>query len=94
MTKLEYTFKTDTLFKMLFVLRRLPSEINADNLLLLWLSLFKAETEEELKKIETLEVPVMKEAINAYHRCQVPKGRLTFFYVSSIIAPLHHHYEL
>jgi len=50
-----------------FELRKLPAEINADNLLLLWLSLFKAETEDEIKKIEVLEVPVMKEAINAFH---------------------------
>ena len=29
--------------------------------------LFRAETEEELAEIESLEVPVMKQAINAYH---------------------------
>jgi hypothetical protein len=32
----------------------------------LWLSLFKAETEEELKEIEAWEVSVMQEAIGAY----------------------------
>jgi len=37
----------------------------------LWLSLFKAETEEELAKIEELEVPIMKQAINAYHSITV-----------------------
>ncbi len=42
MTKLEYTFKNDTLFK--------------------------AETEEDLAKIEALEVSVMQEAIGAYRR--------------------------
>jgi len=36
-------------------------------MLLLWLSLFKANTVEELKKIEKLEVPVMNQAINAYY---------------------------
>ena len=32
----------------------------------LWLKLFKAETEEDLEKIESLGVPVMSEAIQAY----------------------------
>jgi len=35
--------------------------------LLLWLSLFKAETAEELEKIKSMEVPVMEQAINAYY---------------------------
>ncbi|MCL2276439.1 MAG: Rpn family recombination-promoting nuclease/putative transposase [Treponema sp.] len=50
-----------------FELRKLPKEINADNKLLLWLSLFKAETVEELEKIKSMEVPVMEQAINAYY---------------------------
>lgn len=36
-------------------------------MLLLWLSLFKAETEEELENIKEMEVPVMSQAINAYY---------------------------
>ena len=36
-------------------------------MLLLWLSLFRAETEEELEKIKEMEVPVMSQAINAYY---------------------------
>lgn len=36
-------------------------------MLLLWLSLFKADTEEELEKIKGMEVPVMSQAINAYY---------------------------
>jgi len=126
MAKLAYTFKTDTLFKMLFVkypdllkqlvsartvvisiinfplfnckefhsefrllettrhellsdnmslhffeLKKLPKEVNANNMLLLWLALFKAETEEELKQIESMEVPIMNQAINAYHHITV-----------------------
>ena len=124
MKKLEYTFKTDTLFKMLFVqypellkklvadlldiplssiidfqqfeceeyhsffqplettrhtllsdkmgfhffeLPKLPTDVNDNNMLLLWLSLFKAETEEELEKIKEMEVPVMSQAISAYY---------------------------
>ncbi|MDR0487757.1 MAG: Rpn family recombination-promoting nuclease/putative transposase, partial [Treponema sp.] len=51
-----------------FELNKLPENISAENMLLLWLALFKAETQEELAKIESMEVPVMKEAINAYHQ--------------------------
>jgi len=40
-------------------------------MLLLWLSLFKAETEEELKQIESMEVPIMNQAIDAYHHITV-----------------------
>ena len=36
-------------------------------MLLLWLFLFRAETEEELEKIKEMEVPVMSQAINAYY---------------------------
>ena len=32
----------------------------------LWLSLFKAKTEEDLAKIEALGVPIMQQAIDAY----------------------------
>ncbi|MDR1001469.1 MAG: Rpn family recombination-promoting nuclease/putative transposase [Clostridiales bacterium] len=49
-----------------FELPKLPEVIDADDELKLWLSLFKAETEEELKQIEELEVPVMRQAIGAY----------------------------
>ncbi|MCL1874191.1 MAG: hypothetical protein FWF85_08770 [Clostridiales bacterium] len=37
----------------------------------LWLSLFSANTEEELEMIESLEVPEMNEAISAYRRITV-----------------------
>ena len=50
-----------------FELPKLPSDVDEDNMLLLWLSLFKAETEEELEKIKEMEVPVMSQAINAYY---------------------------
>jgi hypothetical protein len=40
--------------------------VNADDGLKLWLALFNAETEEDLAKIEALEVSVMTEAIGAY----------------------------
>jgi len=54
-----------------FELKKLPADINPDNMLLLWLSLFKADTLEELEKIKAMEVPVMEKAINAYHKVTV-----------------------
>jgi hypothetical protein len=36
-------------------------------MLLLWLVLFKAETEDELEEIEALQVPVMSHVLNAYY---------------------------
>ena len=50
-----------------FELPKLPDDVDEDDMLLLWLSLFKAETEEELEKIKEMEVPVMSQAINAYY---------------------------
>lgn len=50
-----------------FELSKLPADVNEDNMLLLWLSLFQAETEEELEKIKEMEVPVMSQGINAYY---------------------------
>jgi hypothetical protein len=49
-----------------FELPKLPGTVNADDNLGLWLSLFNAETEEELKQIEAMEAPIMKQAIDAY----------------------------
>ena len=50
-----------------FELPKLPDDVREDNMLLLWLSLFKAETEEELERIKEMEVPVMSQAIDAYY---------------------------
>jgi hypothetical protein len=47
-------------------LPKLPDIVNADDELHLWLTLFKAETEEDLAKIAVLGVPVMEQAIEAY----------------------------
>ena len=59
-----------------FELPKLPASINADNGRDLWLTLFKAETEEELAKIEALEVPIMSEALQAYrHVAASPEFR-------------------
>jgi predicted transposase/invertase (TIGR01784 family) len=62
---------TDKMTLHFFELKKLPQELNAENKLLLWLSLFKAETQEELDKIKSLEVSVMEKAINAYNTITV-----------------------
>jgi len=50
-----------------FELKKLPDVINAENMLQLWLALFKADTQEELDKIKAMKEPVMEKAINAYY---------------------------
>ncbi len=50
-----------------FELPKLPDHVSDGDMLLLWLSLFKAETEEELEKIKEMEVPVMSQTIDAYY---------------------------
>ena len=49
-----------------FELPKLPRSVSVENGKELWLALFDAETEEEIKELEVLEVPVMKQAIEAY----------------------------
>ena len=62
---------TDRMALHFFELKKLPEEISADNKLLLWLALFKADTEEELEKIKSMKEPVMEKAINAYNTVTV-----------------------
>jgi predicted transposase/invertase (TIGR01784 family) len=61
-----HTALTDRMSLHYFELPKLPETVNADDMLQLWLKLFDANTEEELKKIEALEVKVMEQAIKAY----------------------------
>jgi len=49
-----------------FELRKVPAQMGSGNMLLLWLSLFKARTEEELSKLRELEVPELEQALNAF----------------------------
>jgi hypothetical protein len=49
-----------------FELPKVPQTISKDDRLNLWLSLFKAKTEEELANLEALEVEEMEQAIQAY----------------------------
>lgn len=62
-----HTLLSDKMGFHFFELPKLPLDVRKDNMLLLWLSLFKAETEEELEKIKAMEVPDMSQAINAYY---------------------------
>jgi len=62
-----HTLLSDKMGFYFFELKKLPKNITEDNALLLWLSLFDANTEEDLEKIKAMEVPEMNQAINAYY---------------------------
>jgi predicted transposase/invertase (TIGR01784 family) len=59
---------TDKLCLHYLELMKLPEVNDAEDELKLWLTLFNAETEEELAKIEKMGVPVMNQAIGAYRQ--------------------------
>jgi predicted transposase/invertase (TIGR01784 family) len=61
-----HTPLTDRLSLHYFELPKVPAQAGRDDELRLWLLLFKAETEEELRRIEALEVPIMEQAIGAF----------------------------
>jgi predicted transposase/invertase (TIGR01784 family) len=54
-----------------FEVRKLPREVDVKHELPLLLSLFRAKTEEELKQLERLGVPVVTQAIEAYREITV-----------------------
>jgi predicted transposase/invertase (TIGR01784 family) len=62
---------TDKMCMHYFELKKLPEVVNADDKLKLWLSLFKADSDEELAKIQALGDPIMEQAIEAYRRVSV-----------------------
>ena len=62
-----HTLLSDKMGFYFFELKKLPKNITEDNALLLWLSLFNANTEEDLERIKRMEVPEMNQAINAYY---------------------------
>ncbi|MDR2900755.1 MAG: Rpn family recombination-promoting nuclease/putative transposase [Treponema sp.] len=66
-----HTALTDKFVMHYFELPKIPRAVNADNVLELWLSLFKAETEEELEALANMEVAEMKEAVKVYHQITV-----------------------
>ncbi len=61
-----HTRLTDKLALHYFELPKLPEIVTPDDELKLWLSLFNAETEEDIAKLEAMEVSIMQEAIEAY----------------------------
>ena len=61
-----HTLLTDRLCLKYYELPKLTDIENADNELKLWLALLNAKTEEDLKRIEDIKIPVMKQAIGAY----------------------------
>ena len=63
-----YTPLTDRMVLHFFELSKLPVNISSNDMLLLWLALFKADTEEELQRINRMGVPELSEAVSAYHR--------------------------
>ena len=62
-----HTLLSDKMGFHFFELKKLPEDVDEKDALLLWLSLFSAETEDELKKIKGMGVPEMDQAINAYY---------------------------
>ena len=62
-----HTLLSDKMGFHFFELEKLPDEVGEKDTLLLWLSLFRAETEEELEKIKRMGVPTMEQAISAYY---------------------------
>jgi len=67
---------TDKMVLHFYELKKLAPLSNADSGRDLWLKLFNAETEEELKKIEEMGVSFMSEAIRAYrHVAASPEFR-------------------
>jgi predicted transposase/invertase (TIGR01784 family) len=54
-----------------FELPKLPKAVKVDNKAELWLSLFKAQTEEELEELAQTEVAEMAEAVKVYHQITI-----------------------
>ena len=61
-----HTLLTDRLCLKYYELPKLPDVDNADDELKLWLMLLNSQTEEDIKRIEDMEAPIMKQAIEAY----------------------------
>ena len=61
-----HTILTDRFCLKYYELPKLPEVTDATDELKLWLNLFSAKTEEDLKRIEAMGVSIMKQAIGAY----------------------------
>ena len=62
-----HTLLSDKMGFHFFELKKLPDDVSEKDNLLLWLSLFRAETDEDLEKIKNMGVPTMEQAINAFY---------------------------
>jgi predicted transposase/invertase (TIGR01784 family) len=62
---------SDRMIMYYLEVRKLPKDIDVKNELELMLSLFRARTEEDLKQLEALEVPIVTQAIKAYREITV-----------------------
>ena len=62
---------SDRMAMLYFEVRKLPKNIDIKNELELLLSLFRVKTEEELKQLEALEVPIVTQVIKAYREIMV-----------------------
>jgi predicted transposase/invertase (TIGR01784 family) len=66
-----HTLLSDNFNIIFFELPKIPESVNAESGLELWLALFKAKTEEDLARIQELEVPIMNQTIEAYRSVAV-----------------------
>ncbi|MDR2108972.1 MAG: Rpn family recombination-promoting nuclease/putative transposase, partial [Coriobacteriales bacterium] len=66
-----HSLLTDRLSLHYFEVRKLPEEINREDELEALLALFKAKTEEDIQRLEALEVPIVTEAVKAYREVTV-----------------------
>ncbi|MDR1205821.1 MAG: Rpn family recombination-promoting nuclease/putative transposase [Peptococcaceae bacterium] len=62
---------SDRMIMCYLEVRKLPKDIDVENELELMLSLFRARTEEDLKQLEALEVPIVTQSIKAYREITV-----------------------
>ncbi len=68
-----HALMTDKMDFHFFELPKLPGEIDEKDDLSLWLALFNANTEDDLKKIRAMDVPEMNQAIDAYYKVTASK---------------------
>jgi predicted transposase/invertase (TIGR01784 family) len=66
-----HTSLTDKFVMHYFELPKIPKIVENDNKRELWLSLFKAETEEALEELTKMEVSEMAEAVKVYHQITI-----------------------
>jgi len=68
-----HTLLTDKFSLRYFELPKLPTDVGADDKQKLWLSFFRAKTEEDIKRIQKLKEPIMEQAIEAYRHISTAK---------------------